>query len=157
MSAALQIGFAFGFLDSFFGNGRMEWILLVQTRNVRLVTNIPIAEYLSAWQVLWDLEIAEVLRDYVASNHQREQICLFFSSWLGISKWTQVPGFNVTYAKSIVRHGFKTGLSPPPPVFLYWPFQGGTSVVVPYCYLFFCPYLYFGSAIMLMTYFVNFR
>ena len=28
----------------------------------------------------------------------------------------------------------KTGLSPP--VFLYWPFQGGTSDVVPYCYLF---------------------
>ena len=27
-----------------------------------------------------------------------------------------------------------TGLSPP--VFLYWPFQGGTSVVVLYCYLF---------------------
>ena len=27
----------------------------------------------------------------------------------------------------------KTGLNPP--VFLYWPFQGGTSVVVPYCYL----------------------
>ena len=24
----------------------------------------------------------------------------------------------------------------PPPLFLYWPFQGGTSVVVPYCYLF---------------------
>ena len=24
--------------------------------------------------------------DYVASNHQREQICLFLSSWLGISK-----------------------------------------------------------------------
>ena len=23
-----------------------------------------------------------------------------------------------------------------PPVFYYWPFQGGTSVVVPYCYLF---------------------
>ena len=23
-----------------------------------------------------------------------------------------------------------------PPVFLNWPFQGGTSVVVPYCYLF---------------------
>ena len=28
----------------------------------------------------------------------------------------------------------KTGLSPL--VFKYWPFQGGTSVVVPYCYLF---------------------
>ena len=28
----------------------------------------------------------------------------------------------------------KTGLSPP--VFLYWPFQGSASVVVPYCYLF---------------------
>ena len=47
----------------------------------------------------------------------------------------------------------KTGLSPP--VFLYWPFQGGTSVVVPYCSCCLC--LYFGSAIMLVTYFVNFR
>ena len=47
----------------------------------------------------------------------------------------------------------KNGLSPP--VFLYWPFQGGTSIVVPYCSC--CLYLYFGSAIMLVTYFVNFR
>ena len=45
------------------------------------------------------------------------------------------------------------GLSPL--VFLYWPFQGGTSVVVPYCSCCLC--LYFGSAIMLVTYFVNFR
>ena len=60
----------------------MEWILLVQTRNVGLVTDIPTAEYLSAWQVLGNLEIAEVLRDYVASSPQREQICLFLSSWL---------------------------------------------------------------------------
>ena len=82
----------------------MEWILLVQTRNVGLVTNIPTAEYLSAWQVLGNLEIAEVLRDYIALNPQREQICLFLSSWLGISKWTQVTGFNVAYAKSSVRH-----------------------------------------------------
>ena len=74
------------------------------TRNVGLVTDIPTAEYLSAWQVFGNLEIAEVLRDYVASNPQREQICLFLSSWLGISKWTQVPGFNVAYAKSTVRH-----------------------------------------------------
>ena len=56
------------------------------TRNVGLVTDIPTAEYLSAWQVLGNLEIAEVLRDYVASSPQREQICLFLSSWLGISK-----------------------------------------------------------------------
>ena len=34
-------------------------------------------------------------------------------------------------------------------------FQGGTSVVVPYCSCCLC--LYFGSSIMLMTYFVNFR
>ena len=34
-------------------------------------------------------------------------------------------------------------------------FTGGTSVVVPYCSC--CLYLYFGSAIMLVTYFVNFR
>ena len=96
--------FCFWFLDSFFGNGWMKWILLVQTRIVGLVTNIPTAEYLSAWQVLGNLEIAEVLRNYVASNPQREQICLFLSSWLGISKWTQVPGFNVAYVKSTVRH-----------------------------------------------------
>ena len=49
----------------------MEWILLVQTRNVGLVTNIPTAEYLSASEVSGNLEIAEVLRDYVASNLQR--------------------------------------------------------------------------------------
>ena len=47
----------------------------------------------------------------------------------------------------------KTGLSPP--VFLYWPFQGGASVVVPYCSCCLC--LYFGLSIMLVTYFVNFR
>ena len=64
----------------------MEWILLAQTRNVGLVTKIPTAEYLSAWQVLGNLEIVEVLRDYVALNPEREQICLFLSSWLGISK-----------------------------------------------------------------------
>ena len=55
----------------------MEWTLLVQTSNVGLATNIPTAEYLSAWQVLGNLEIAEVLRDYLASNPQMEQICLF--------------------------------------------------------------------------------
>ena len=55
-------------------------LLLVQTRNVGLVTDIPTAEYLSAWQVLGNLEIAEVLRDCVASNPQREQICLVLSS-----------------------------------------------------------------------------
>ena len=33
--------------------------------------------------------------------------------------------------------------------------QGGTSVVVPYCSCCLC--LYFGSAIMLVTYFVNIR
>ena len=79
--------FCFWFLDSFFGNGWMEWILLTQTRNVGLVTKIPTAECLSAWQVLGNLEIAKILTDYVASNPQREQTCLFLSSWLGISKW----------------------------------------------------------------------
>ena len=59
---------------------------LGSSQELGLVTNIPTAEYLSAWQVLGNLEIAEVLRDYVASNPQREQICLFLSSWLGISK-----------------------------------------------------------------------
>ena len=34
----------------------MEWILLAQTRNVGLITKIPTAEYLSAWQVLGNLD-----------------------------------------------------------------------------------------------------
>ena len=42
-----------------------------------------------------------------------------------------------------------------PPNILYWPFQSGTSVMVPYCSCCLC--LYFGSSIMLVTYFVNFR
>ena len=77
---------------------------LGSNQGCRIVYKHPSAEYLNAWQVLGDLEIAEVLRDYVASNPQKEQICLFLSSWLGISKWTQVPGFNVAYAISTVRH-----------------------------------------------------
>ena len=40
-----------------------------------------------------------------------------------------------SYFPGLARLGTrKTGLNPP--VFLYWPFQGSTSVVVPYCYLF---------------------
>ena len=80
----------------------MEWILLVQTRNVGLITDIPTAEYLSAWQVLGNLEIAEVLKDYVASSLQREQIWLFLSSWLGISKWTK-PRFQCGLCKKYCK------------------------------------------------------
>ena len=48
----------------------MEWILLVQTRNVGLVTDIPTAEYLSAWQVLGNLEIAALKGNkFVYSYH----------------------------------------------------------------------------------------
>ena len=56
----------------------MEWILLVQTRNVGLVTNIPTAVYLSAWQVLGNLEIAEVLRDYVVSHFKGNKFVYFY-------------------------------------------------------------------------------
>ena len=52
----------------------MEWILLTQTRNVGSVTKVSPVEYLSVWQVLGNLETAEVLRDYVASNPQMELI-----------------------------------------------------------------------------------
>ena len=59
---------------------------LGSNQECRIGYKIPTTEYLSVWQVLGNLVIAEVLRAYVASNHQREQICLFLSSWLGISK-----------------------------------------------------------------------
>ena len=47
----------------------------------------------------------------------------------------------------------KTGLNPP--VFLYWPFRSSASVVVPCCSCCLC--LYFGSSIVLVACFVNFR
>ena len=49
----------------------MEWILLVQTRNVGLVANIPTAEYLSAWQSIRKLgnqRGSEGLRSFKPSN-----------------------------------------------------------------------------------------
>ena len=52
----------------------MEWNILTQTRNVRLVTKISPTEYLSVWHIVGNLETAEVLRDYVASNPQMELI-----------------------------------------------------------------------------------
>ena len=45
-----------------------------------------VSQCLASIRKLGNLEIAEVLRDYVASSPQREQIYLFLSSWLGISK-----------------------------------------------------------------------
>ena len=66
------------------------------------------------------------------------------------------PSFLANFVQPLIikaKDTCKTGLSPQ--VFLYWPFQGGTSVVVPYCSCCLC--LYFGSSIMLVIYFVNFR
>ena len=83
----------------------MEWILLVQTRNVGLVTDILTAEYLSAWQVLGNLEIAEVLRDYVASSPQREQICFSYHPGWGYRNEpkSQVCGLCKKYCKASDR------------------------------------------------------
>ena len=100
LSATLQIGFSFGFWTHSLEMDGVDPLGSNQECRIGFKT----AEYLSAWQVLGNLEIAEVLRDYVASDPQRGHICLFLSSWLGISKWTQVTGFNVAYAKSTVRH-----------------------------------------------------
>ena len=87
------------------------------------------------------------------------EVCSIYL-WFICFPWWSIDGLENLHAdrttvcfepwqKSRARLGScKTGLSPP--VLQYWPFQGGTSVVVPYCY---CPYLYFGSAIMLVTYF----
>ena len=60
-----------------------------------------VSHCLASIRKLGNRRSSEGLRSF---NHQREQICLFLSSWLGISKWTQVPGFNVAYAKRTVRH-----------------------------------------------------
>ena len=41
--------------------------------------------------------------------------------------------YTITSASASGKFYFRP---PPPPVFQYLPFQGGTSAVVPYCYLF---------------------
>ena len=46
----------------------MEWNILTQTRNVRLITKLSPTEYLSVWHILGNLETSEVLRDYVVSK-----------------------------------------------------------------------------------------
>ena len=81
----------------------MEWILLVQTRNVGLVTNIPIAEYLSAWQVLGNLKIAEVLRDYVASNPQREHFFFILIILAGDIEMNPGPRFQFGLCKKYYK------------------------------------------------------
>ena len=73
----------------------MEWILLIQTRNVGLITDIPTAEYLSAWQVLGNLEIAEVLRDYVT--------CLFFYILAGDIEMNPGPRFQCGLCKKYCK------------------------------------------------------
>ena len=35
-----------------------------------------------------------------------------------------------------------THIKPPAPIY-YWPFQGGTSVAVPQCYMLLCPCVYY--------------
>ena len=69
----------------------------------RIGTNIPTAEYLSAWQVLGNLEIAEVLRDYVASNLKGNKFVYSYHPGWGYRN-EPTSQFNVAYAKSTVRH-----------------------------------------------------
>ena len=76
-------------------------------------------------------------------------VSIFAISWLSLASVSE----QVSLSQFERLGARKTGLSPP--VFLYWSFQGGISVVVHYCSCCLC--LYFGSAIMLVTYFVNFR
>ena len=64
----------------------------------------------------------------------------------------------VPFILNLARLGtHKTGLPPPPPVF----YTDRSHAVLLLLFLTVtcscCPYLYFGSAIMLVTYFVNFR
>ena len=82
---------------------------------------------------------------HVTRTSIKAWMSLNFLKWdLTLAHWTQVSDrcplgylfiILVILQKLRARLGtHKTGLSPP--VFLYWPFKGGTSVVVPYCYLF---------------------
>ena len=80
----------------------MEWILLVQTRNVRLVTNIPTAEYLTAWQVLGNLEIAgsERLRSFKPSKGTNLFILIILA---GDIEMNQGPRFQCGLCKTYCK------------------------------------------------------
>ena len=92
-----------------------------------------------------------------------QQLLTLLSVWLNVlfcvshfrSYYSLVMSYNRSWEWGWVP--VKPGLSHP--IFLYWPFQGGTVLVLWFltvtCSC--CLYLYFGSAIMLVTYFVNFR
>ena len=79
MSATLQSKkisndpFYFWFLDILW-----KWTNGVEStdsnQECKIVTKISPTEYLSVWHILGNLETAEVLRDYVASNPQLELI-----------------------------------------------------------------------------------
>ena len=94
---------------------------------------------------------SRIWNDFQISSHYMSscrinKFGIFTISWLR----SVCMNFEIRNKFIEIKYSVSNGL-----VFLYWPFQGGTSVVVPYCSCCLC--LYFGSSIMLVTYFVNFR
>ena len=79
-----------------------------------------------------------------------------FRSGIKTSRTRTFPGADVGSNHDTLMMTFQTRLkNSRKPTQSRIRFQGGTSVVVPCCSCCLC--LYFGSAIMLVTYFVNFR
>ena len=104
---------------------------------MHLVVANGISQCLAKVRKLGDRRSSEGLHRFNPSN-RTNLICS--SSCLGTLKQTQVPVFSVAYAESTVRHRSKA-------VLLMW-----FLTVTCSC----CPFLYFGSAIMLVTYFSKF-
>ena len=81
------------------------------------------------WQKVRDILVCYVINDPVITSHSwhtKHDVTQSCTS-LSITFWMGFPNMIILH-KQIRRVK--------PPVFLYWPFQGGTSVVIPYCYLF---------------------
>ena len=110
-----------------------------------------------------DLQVSVATRSVESSSlfHHSIYLWIICFPWWSIDELENLHADRTTvclepWQKPRARLGSrKTGLSPPPRYFNYWPFQDGASVVVPVtCSC--CRYLYFSSAIMLMTYFSKF-
>ena len=125
------------------GNGRLPVMVQVLSSNLILLLFL-------SHNTTWPLGITIQLDIQGSSRLSRDLTFTLLVDWIFL------PSNIIAFLSSVFIDALSallTGLSPQ--VFLYWPFQGGTSVVVPYCSCCLC--LYFGSSIMLVTYFVNFR
>ena len=110
------------FLDSFFGNGYMEWIPLTQTRNVRSVTKLSpvpgVSQCLVNTRKLRNSRGSEGLRSFKPSNGNNLNTLLILAGDIEMNPGPRFQGRlckkyrkasdKVAFAKNIARHRIRS-------------------------------------------------